>query len=156
MTVEVSLARVVMEMDVPGEDWTPYLNRRTGEFATLADDDVRAFEDGRDPEYMDSAEIRQVLESNDWLTLPTRFDIHEYSIMESFCQTVESEQEREELFVAIRGRGAFRMFKHWVHRLGIQDDWYRFREQAFEEIAVEWLEQHDIQYSRTPISADNS
>ena len=52
------------------------------------------------------------------------------------------------LFVALRGRGAFRYFKATVRRLGIADDWYAFRDQAFEEIAVAWCEDNGIAFAR--------
>ena len=54
----------------------------------------------------------------------------------------------DELQAAVHGRGAFRRFKDAVHRLGIADEWYRFREVALEEIAIEFLEAHGIAYHR--------
>jgi hypothetical protein len=152
MAAKVSLARVVEEMDVFGDEWSAYLNRRTGELETLAESDVLAVEDGQgEPEFLEEARIREILDSKDWLALPSKFDIHEYSIMERFCYGVEADEARDELLVAIRGPGAFRMFKDRIHRLCIQDDWYRFRQQAFEEIASDWLEANGIPYTRTLI-----
>jgi hypothetical protein len=37
-----------------------------------------------------------------------------------------------------------------MQRLGIVDAWYRFRDAALEEIAVEFLETHGIAYNREP------
>ena len=54
----------------------------------------------------------------------------------------------DELQAAVHGRGAFRRFKDAVHRLGIADEWYRFREAALEEIVIEFLEAHGIAYQR--------
>jgi hypothetical protein len=141
-------------MDIPNDDWTAYLNRRTGELTSVADDDLRVVEDGGEPEWSDAVRVREILESNDWLPLPSPFDIHEYSIMERFCHEVESDEIRNELLFAIRGKGAFRMFKHQIHQFGIQEQWYRYRQEALEEIAIDWLEEHGIRYSRTPINAN--
>jgi len=33
---------------------------------------------------------------------------------------------------------------------GIADEWYRFRDAVFEEIAIEFLEAHGIAYQREP------
>jgi hypothetical protein len=68
--------------------------------------------------------------------------------MERFCSSIENERLSNELLNQIRGSGAFRRFKDTIHRHGIADDWYRFRQAALEEIAIEWLEAHDIPYTR--------
>ena len=82
----------------------------------------------------------------DAIFLPSQFEIHEYSIMENFIYTIEDEEIYGELLFAIRGRGAFRNFKHQIHRFGIQDDWYGFKEEKFIRIAKGWCDQHNIPY----------
>jgi len=77
--------------------------------------------------------------------LPSRYEIHEYSIMERFVYTLDGEMY-EELAFAINGRGAFRNFKHLIHRYNIHENWYDFRERAFIRIAKEWCDSHDIEY----------
>ena len=47
---------------------------------------------------------------------------------------------------AIHGAGAFRTFRSVIRRLGIEDDWFHFRQTAFEDIAKEWLEANDIPF----------
>jgi hypothetical protein len=37
-----------------------------------------------------------------------------------------------------------------VQSLEIADEWYRFREAALEEIAIEFLEAHEIEFRREP------
>lgn len=78
--------------------------------------------------------------------LPDKYDINEYSIMENFCFSLDNEKIMNELLYAIRGRGAFRRFKDKVQRLGIQQQWDNFREEAFKEIAIEWCEYNNIPY----------
>jgi hypothetical protein len=53
------------------------------------------------------------------------------------------------LVYQIRGSGAFRRFKDAIRRHGIEDEWYQFRDQALEEIAIEWLESNGIAYTKT-------
>jgi hypothetical protein len=48
----------------------------------------------------------------------------------------------------IKGRGAFGRFKHGVYELGIEKAWFQFRLEAFERIAIEWLEREGIPYER--------
>ena len=45
---------------------------------------------------------------------PTKYEIHEYGIMESFVEELPSGKARDELAGAIRGRGAFRRFKNGI------------------------------------------
>ena len=53
---------------------------------------------------------------------------------------------RDQLFDAISGRGAFRMFRSTLDRLGLREDWYAYRHSAFEDIARDWLEEHNIRF----------
>jgi hypothetical protein len=74
--------------------------------------------------------------------------LHEWSIMERFGQGRESARERDELLDSLHGRGAFRMFKSAIRRLGIEQQWYRFRDSALEEIAKHWLESNGLDYEQ--------
>ena len=33
-----------------------------------------------------------------------------------------------------------------IHRRGLEQEWYQFRDSAFEEIAKDWLEANGIEY----------
>ena len=68
--------------------------------------------------------------------------------MERFCQGIEDNKQRVDLLNTIRGSGAFRRFKGAIHQFGIQDDWYNYRGQALERIAIDWLDDHRIPYKR--------
>ncbi|MBI1381807.1 MAG: hypothetical protein GC161_12055 [Planctomycetaceae bacterium] len=159
----VSLRAVVEEMDVLSDEMTAYVNRHTGELVTLTGDDVRAVEDGVDEEFDDdefdddelldgetdeSTKVREVLASEDFLPLPSKFDIDEYRIMERFCEQVEDSGLRDDLLRAIRGSGAFGRLKALAQHRGLMDAWYTFRDRALEDIAAEWLDANGIPYTR--------
>jgi hypothetical protein len=153
MTPTVSLRAVVDEMDVLSDEDHAYLNIRTGELVTIRNEEIAILENedaiGGYPDWQQDL-IRQteaVLDSEDCLRLPSKFDIHEYEIMERFCRSVEDEELSNELLYQIRGRGAFRRFNDAIHRHGIAEEWYRFRQAALEAIAIEWLEAHGIPYT---------
>jgi hypothetical protein len=137
MALPVSLQSVVDEMDVMNEDWIAYINRRTGQLVTITDYDRE-----------ESTEALQAEDSPDFIALPSKFDIHEYSIMERFCASISDSRLREELFSAIRGSGAFSRFKGVIRSSGVEDAWYSFRQQALESIAASFLEAHAIPYER--------
>lgn len=42
--------------------------------------------------------------------------------------------------------GAFRHFRGAVERLGLLDAWYRYREEAIQQTARDWLEEHKLPY----------
>lgn len=133
---------------------TGYINRKTGEIITLTDEVVALAEDpdaaADAPQWQKDLlpKAREVLASEDFIPLPSKFEIHEWAIMERFAQSLKDAAVSDELDAALHGRGAFRRFKDAVQRLGIADEWYRFRETALEEIAIEFLEAHGIAYQR--------
>jgi len=143
-----------MEMDLPNDSWTAYLNRRTGELVTVTDEDQRLVEGGENPEGLPEwqretlPKVRDALESDDFLALPGKFEIHEYRIMERFTLEVEKPEIREALLQGIRGRGAFRRFKEVIHERRLTEAWYAYRQLAFEGIAADWLETNGIAYTR--------
>jgi hypothetical protein len=156
MAVIVSLRDVIEQMDLMSDEATTYINRKTGELITLTHDELALAED---PEEAEDApqwqkdllpKAREVLASEDFIPLPGKFEIHEWSIMERFARSLTDAAVSDELDAALHGRAAFRRFKDAVHRLGIADEWYRFRDAALEEIAIEFLEAHGIAYQREP------
>ena len=76
--------------------------------------------------------------------LPGKFEHKEFSLVERFCETIRDGAQREKLHKAIRGKRAFRDFQTTIGKLGLEDRWIGFRNRALEEIAVSWLQEHDI------------
>ncbi len=156
MTVIVSLRDFIEEMDLVTDEATAYINRKTGELITLTHEEAALTEDPEEaaeaPQWQKDLlpKAREVMASEDYIPLPSKFEIHEWSIMERFARSHTDAAVSDELDAALHGRGAFRRFKDAVHRLGIADEWYRFRDAALEEIAIEFLEAHGIAYQREP------
>jgi hypothetical protein len=106
-------------------------------------------QDSRDENYYILCPSLPICPSRELRDTTDRFEIHEYSIMERFCLSVDDEDIRDDLCDAIRGRGAFRRFKDRIQAYGIAEDWYRYRDEALREIAMAWCEEHDIPYTET-------
>jgi hypothetical protein len=64
--------------------------------------------------------------------------------MTDYCHTVTNPKIAGDLFHSISGRGAFRRFKNAVRRHGIEQNWYRFKDEAYKEIAREWCKENGI------------
>ena len=153
MTVPVKLKDLIEELTLQFDEGASYLNRQTGEVVYVTREELRAAEEDEPldnfPEWQ-HANIRtaqDIVETEQYLALPTKFDIHEYRIMERFCSSIEDDDMRDDLCQAIRGRGAFRYFKDRIHAYGIAEELYRYRDAALQEIAVAWCEAHGISYT---------
>jgi hypothetical protein len=153
MAVSVKLKDIVDEISFTLDEASSYLNTKTGDVVTVTEEELQAAENEEPledfPEWQHDA-IRiatDILETDDYLPLPTKFDIHEYSIMERFCRSVEDDDIGDDLCNAIRGRGAFGRFKDRIHEYGIADDWYTYLDGALREIAIAWCEENGISYT---------
>ena len=169
MAVVVSLRDMVDEMQTLSYESNAYLKKSTGKVITIRDDDfdmVRSMEEIFD-EIEDEAEIESDDDSSgyldletefyqdvnnvmafddDYLKLPSKFDIHEYEIMERFGLSIPNEKISDILISRIRGSGAFRRFRDTIYQYGVEKDWFRFRDDAYKEIAISWLKNHGFDY----------
>ena len=154
MTLPVKLKDVVNAFDMVGDELAQYLDKRTGEIFMITDEEMSAAEEDEPladyPEWQQESllKAREILESDEFAQLPSQSDIHEYSIMERFAREYEDRRTGEELLRSIKGQGAFRRFKDTLLDLNIQDAWYEFRQHTFEQIAIDWLEEKKIPYTR--------
>lgn len=151
MAVVISLSKVIEAIELQTDESVPYLDPDTGEIVDVTDEMRRRVENDElenIPQWMreDIPKVRAVLESGRFLRLPSKFDVHEWAIMDQFSRGQKDDRLREELLDAIHGAGAFRMFKRTIRRLGIEKAWFQFRDQAIKEIAREWLEEHNLPY----------
>lgn len=56
------------------------------------------------------------------------------------------EKLKIELQTLIQGKGAFRRFKDYCFESNIIQDWYKYKEQKYKEIAIEWCKQNELEY----------
>ena len=109
-------------------------------FYSVKDEQVRMLPD----EFLDQEEVDRALRRDikkhpdDYIALPDRFAVNEYSIMRDFIAALPEDATQDRLFDAIRGKGAFRRFKNAISAAGLEDQWYAWRNQAFVEIARDW------------------
>ena len=135
MKKPVKLDEIVEAMESQTYETYAYLNRETGEIILLTDEEIRAVEEDRPlenyPEWQREVikMAREILHDSKGIhvQLPTKYEVHEWSIMERFALSIEDEHISDELYYAIRGRGAFRRFKEAIHRFGIADEWLSTR-----------------------------
>jgi hypothetical protein len=151
MGVVLSLRNIVDAIESQSDESEAYLDPETGEIVLVTEDDRALLEedvaDEDLPQWQREAmpKIREALESDRFLVLPDRFEVHEWAIMERFSQE-QHERNRQVRIGAIHGSGAFRHFRGAVERLGLLQSWYRYRDEAIEQIARDWLEENKLAY----------
>jgi hypothetical protein len=153
MSKVISLREIIDALEAASDDCASYLDPETGEIILVTEEERALAEEDESREETPAwqrelmPKIRAALEGDRWLELPDRFDIHEWSIMERFSRAQNIEPIRRELLNAIHGAGAFRAFRSTIRGLGLEQSWYQFRDQALEDIARRWLEEHKLQYT---------
>lgn len=91
---------------------------------------------------------------DDVISLPTQQERNDYAIMEDFIAQVEDQTAYEWLTNSIKGRGAFRMFRATLNRFNLTNDYYQFRDDAYEEIAINWCNEYGIEYDASEVEYD--
>jgi len=126
-------------------EWRQYLDIESMEVVSLPESPFMGEYDEEDEKLADMIE-------EGWHTrffgLPSKFDIHEYSIMEDFIYSLPKGRMQDFLDNAIRGKGAFRRFKDAVYRFGIEQAWYDYEAAKYRELAIEWCEEHGFEYDK--------
>lgn len=70
-------------------------------------------------------------------------------MMEHFTFSLNDERHKENLSIALQGKGAFRRFKDTVIYLGIVDNWYQYRDKQYKEFILEWCELEGIKVDQS-------
>ncbi len=158
MLVPVSLKDILEGMEFQSDEVTAYLHRPTGRVLSVRVEALQAAEEGAGAEAgveeFELADARGILEAgDDYLPLPDRFEIDEYRMMERFAAGVAAPAVRAELGYALGGRGAFRRFKDAVRRFGLAEEWYRYRDRRYEDVARAWCEEHGLVVDPPPADA---
>ena len=92
MAIRVKLDDIIDGMECQSDENSSFLNTKTGEVVLMTDYAMRVAEDNEPLEEVPDWErelvgiAREIIaETGQYIPLPTKYDIDEYSIMESFC-----------------------------------------------------------------------
>jgi hypothetical protein len=151
MIATVRLNDIVDALEMEMDQFSSFLNLDTGQVETLSHDLLHEAEEAGDeepdlPEWQkpEWKIARRIVSTKRFLALPSKFEVHEWEIMQDFSHSVDSESMREDLLRAIHGAGAFRNFKDAIQQHGIESLWFAFRAEALTQIAKEWGEENHI------------
>jgi len=152
MSATVRLNDIVEALEMQFDEFLSFLDLDTGKVETVSKEVLSEAEEPTEDEDLDlpddeeSELAKRIVSSDRFLRLPTKFDVHEWAIMEDFSRNVQSDRIREDLLHAIHGAGAFRNFKYIVRRDGIEQAWFAFRTDALRQIAIDWCEENQISW----------
>jgi hypothetical protein len=152
MPATVRLNDIVDALEMLSEEFSSFLDLDTGQVETIDDELLSMAEESEEDEEPDLPEwqkkswetAKRIVSTDRFQELPTKFDVHEWDIMQEFSSSVKSARIREDLLDAIHGAGAFRNFKTVVRRHRLESAWFQFRTGALRQIAIEWCEEHHI------------
>lgn len=95
-------------------------------------------------ENLNEDELDELFEKS--IMLPTRYDINEYEMMEDFAETIKDTRLQNQLYISLNGSSAFRRFKDTCINYDIIDDWYKFRDEKYKEVAINWCKDNNIEF----------
>jgi hypothetical protein len=151
MPATVRLKDIVDALEMQFDESSAFLDLDTGQVETVSHALLGDAEDCGDEEpdlptwQKQEWEIAKRIVSGDhFQKLPTKFEVHEWAIMQDFSSSVESDRIREDLLHAIHGAGAFRNFKDTLRRHRIESARLAFRAGALRQVALNWCEENHI------------
>ena len=160
MSPAVKLDDLTDTLDMMPEESGAWLDRQTGRVIVVEDavmQAVESVEGDAAPEDLEDWQEDQVPAARGicggdarYLALPDKFDFHEYRHLERFIGTVADARIAEQLWRAIKGKGAFRHFKDTADRLGVLDGWFAYRDAAAKRFMLDWAAANGVTVDETP------
>ena len=138
----IPLKQVIQAIEEANEVFTSFWDTKTGKTVCLADP---LMTDTTEEDKALAAAIEDAPER--FLRFPTKYEIHQYRIMENLIDQFSFGKAQEELVHAIRGKGAFRRFKQSVRFHGLEQRWYDHLAEAYRELAIRWCEEEGLEYT---------
>ena len=149
----IALDEIMVALEAACYGMNTYFDRKTGEVVILSEEDLSAAEeDSLDNipgwQYKNVAMVKCIEndKENRFLVLPSRFDIHEWEIMREFSWQVMDDEIEEQLDRSLHGGGAFRKFKDCIRRHNMEQQWFKYRDDALRKIAIDWSNENGVKY----------
>lgn len=137
--MKCKLSLIIEGMDRANVNETYYLDENNGR--VWVSTDMGNFYIDNNEELSD-----EYLYNDSSISLPGQYEINEYKIIKDFIETIKDNQMKNQLLIVIQGTGAFRRFKDSCINYGIINDWYKFKNNAYYELAKEWCLWNNIDY----------
>lgn len=132
-TVPVSLSQIMEAIEMSNDVTLHVYRQSDGQILLL-------FEE------LDSDLIEMVIDDDDYIPLPSKYEMNEYHVMEKYIEQLADQNIKNILRDAICGKGAFRRFKNLIHHYHIQNDWYQFLTNEYRKVALRWCQKYNVSF----------
>lgn len=157
MNPAASLIDLIGPLELDNDEYLSYFDRQNGEIVSVERSVLSAVEEGEDegleehvPAWQkDEIEIARAIvadKSDRFIDPPDKVEFDVYRHMQRFIESITNPTIANQLWEAIKGRSAFRAFKDTLHRLGLENRWFRYRDQAIKQFVIEWAEENHVAY----------
>jgi Uncharacterised protein family (UPF0158) len=155
MAAEVKLDVIIEALEMADDSISSYLDVETGEVHAITEEEFDLAEDPQTaiedlPNWQrEGVKLARSIQEQDgkrYLALPSKFDVHEWAIMDRFSMTLRDAQARNDFHGGIRGAGAFRLFKHLLTEYNLWDAWNRFKQVELRQMAIQWCKENGIRF----------
>ena len=140
--MKINLEEIIISLQ--SEDIT-YLDMDSEELAYVEDEYIYYYGSNRIEDFDE-------LDNDNYLALPNRDYVDSYRIMKDYVDQKEDGEIKRSLETAIKGRGAFRIFRICLERFHLENEWYKFRDKELKEIAINWCIDNGLSYYENDIS----
>lgn len=150
--IDVEEVALLMETQ-EREDTNYFLDMETGETLAMPGEVMRAAEEGESTEGLPDWELqllpqaREILEGSPrYIEIPVRLSREAYDLMVAFVRTLKDQSLQEEVYSALKGKGAFRRFKDALReKPEVEKEWFKFKAEKDKEEVKDWLESIGIE-----------
>lgn len=128
-----------------------FINTLTGEVINLTEGEVFSDNENEDflnEEDIDDEEFEELIPDH-FLSLPDKYEINMFGMMEDFCNTVENQKIQQNLCNALGGKGSFGRFMAILHAHEIEKEWYYYLHNRLKEFSIEFCKMHNLKYHYT-------
>lgn len=151
---KINLSDIIDAVEFQSNEHFSYIDKRTNTVCLISEEAFSLAEDGDDdyPDWMnDMIQLaKSYLEDKTrFIALPSQHDVEEYRMMEDYAFSLTNERHKENLLIALQGKGAYRRFKDTVIHLGIAENWYQYRDLRYKEFVLEWCEMEGIKVEQS-------
>lgn len=137
----VNLEELVGCLELQTDESFYCVNRNTGAIIYVTEEDIAKAEES---EGVIEGQID--LFSDEYVRTPSKWDIHEYEVMQDFIFSLQPGHVQDDLHYAIRGSGAFRMFKKALVRYDLEALWYEFLHEQLKKKAIRWCKENKLAF----------
>lgn len=155
MSEKITLEDILEVHDIDMEEMDSYYHLPSQSMIVISKDDmeianndgdITALEDWKQETAKQAKDY--IKNKKDYITFPSKEEYNEYGIMEEFIKKNKNKSLLDKLKVDLCGEEAFRKFKDTLYDVGLQDEWYEFRDEKCLEVAKIWCERNKVDYQK--------